>query len=43
MSTVLLRREIKAHWKLVLIFTIVLSIYGGMIISMFDPKLGESL
>lgn len=43
MSMVLLRREIRANYKLVLIFMAVLIIYGGTIVNMFDPKLGESL
>lgn len=43
MSLTLFKREWKASWKLLAIFAAVLSLYGGMIISMFDPKLGESL
>lgn len=43
MSGVLLRREIRANYKLTLIFMAVLSVYSGMIVSMFDPALGESL
>ena len=39
----LLRKEIKSNYKLWLIFCGVLTMYGGVIISMFDPKLGESL
>ncbi|MFA9466984.1 MAG: ABC transporter permease subunit [Velocimicrobium sp.] len=43
MNVTLLKREIKANYKLLLIFMAVLTLYGSMIISMFDPKLGESL
>ena len=43
MSLTLFKREWKASWKLLAIFLAVLSLYGGMIVSMFDPKLGESL
>lgn len=42
-SSVLFRRETKANWKLLIIFIAVLTMYGAMIVSMFDPKLGESL
>lgn len=43
MNRALFKREWKAGWKLLVIFLAVLSLYGGMIVSMFDPKLGESL
>lgn len=43
MNTTLFKREIKANYKLVLIFIGVLSLYGSMIVAMFDPELGESL
>lgn len=43
MNLTLLKRELKANWKLLLIFMAVLSMYAAMIISMFDPKLGDSL
>ncbi|MEG1496778.1 MAG: ABC transporter permease subunit [Clostridiales bacterium] len=39
----LIKKEIKANYKLFLIFIGVLSMYAGMIVAMFDPKLGESL
>lgn len=42
-SAALLKREIKANWKLIIIFLAVLTMYGIMIVSMFDPNLGESL
>lgn len=43
MSGVLLRRSVHSNYKLVLIFMGVLTLYGGMIVSMFDPELGDSL
>ena len=39
----LLKKEIKSNYKILLIFIGVLTLYSSMIISMFDPKLGESL
>lgn len=39
----LLKREFKGGYKLLIIFLAVLSMYGGMITAMYDPKLGESL
>ena len=43
MSMTLFQREWKSGWKLLVIFLAVLTLYAGMIVSMFDPKLGESL
>lgn len=43
MSGTLLKRELKINGKLLALFLAVLTLYGGMITSMFDPKLGESL
>ena len=43
MSLTLFRQELRAHGLLWLIFAGVMARYGGMIVSMFDPKLGESL
>lgn len=42
-NTTLYRKEIKSNYILLLIFIGVLSMYGGMIVAMFDPKMGESL
>ncbi len=42
-SLTLLRKELKSNYILFLIFIGVLTIYAGMIVTMFDPKLGESL
>lgn len=39
----LLKREWKANLKILLIFLAVITLYGGVIVAMFDPKLGESL
>lgn len=43
MNVILFKRELKANYKLILIFIGVLSLYGSMIVTMFDPALGESL
>lgn len=43
MSGTLLKREIKASYKMLLIFLAVLAMYAAMIVAMYDPKLGESL
>lgn len=43
MNSVLLRRECRANYKIWLIFAAVLSLYSAVIVSMFDPKLGDSL
>lgn len=43
MNKTLFKKEIFGNYKLLLIFAAVLTMYGCMIISMFDPKLGESL
>ena len=42
-SKPLLIRESKANWKVLLIFIGVISLYGSVIVAMYDPKLGESL
>lgn len=39
----LFKKELKSNYILLLIFIGVLSMYGVMIVAMFDPKLGESL
>lgn len=43
MSSVLFGRECRANYKIWLIFAAVLTMYSAVIVSMFDPKLGESL
>lgn len=43
MNKILFFRECKANYKLLLIFMAVLTMYGSMIVAMFDPELGESL
>lgn len=43
MNLTLLRKEIKSNSVLVLIFIAVLSVYSSLIVTMFDPELGESL
>lgn len=39
----LLCKELRANWKLTALFAAVLTMYSVVIISMFDPALGESL
>lgn len=43
MSLTLFRREVRAHWVLGAVFAAVMALYGGVVVSMFDPELGESL
>ena len=43
MNITLLKKEMKSNWILLVIFLIVLSLYGSMIVMMFDPELGDSL
>lgn len=43
MNITLFKRELKSNYKILLIFLAVLTMYIVMIISMFDPKLGDSL
>lgn len=42
-SKTLFLRETKSNYKIILIFLAVLTMYGSMVVAMFDPKLGESL
>ncbi len=43
MNKTLFLKEWKTNWKLLILFMAVLTLYAGIIIMMFDPKLGESL
>ena len=43
MSGALLKKELRANGPLAAIFLGVVTLYGSMITSMFDPKLGDSL
>lgn len=43
LNTTLFKKEIKSNYKLLLIFCAVLTMYILVIITMFDPSLGESL
>lgn len=43
MNMTLFRREIRASYKMILLFMGVITLYSVVIIAMFDPKLGESL
>lgn len=43
MNKTLFKRELKANYKIVIIFLAILTMYSTMIVAMFDPKLGESL
>lgn len=42
-SLTLFKRECRANYKILLIFMAVLALYSSVIITMFDPKLGESM
>ena len=42
-NLVLLKKEFKSNFKILLIFALVLTMYGAIIVSMFDPKLVDSL
>lgn len=42
-SKPLFAREVKANYKILFIFLAVISMYGSIIIAMFDPKLGDSI
>ena len=42
-NLILLKKEFKSNLKILLIFAAVLTMYGAIIISMFDPKLVDSL
>ena len=42
-NLVLLKKEFKSNFKILLIFASVLTMYGAIIVSMFDPKLVDSL
>lgn len=42
-NTTLYKKEIKSNYILFLIFAAVLTMYGSMIVAMFDPKMGDSL
>ena len=42
-SKPLFAREVKANYKILLIFLAVVTMYGSIIIAMFDPKLGSSI
>lgn len=42
-NLVLLKKEFKSNLKILLIFALVLTMYGAIIVSMFDPKLVDSL
>lgn len=39
----LFKRGIKSTWKTWLIFVAILSMYGGIIVTMFNPEIGEAL
>lgn len=43
MNGTLFRRGMQTSWKITALLAAVLSLYISMIVSMFDPKLGESL
>ena len=39
----LIKKEMKANYKIFIIFVMILSLYCSIIVAMYDPKLGESL
>lgn len=39
----LFRRELRTNCKILLLLCLVFTLYGGVVIGMYDPKLGESL
>lgn len=43
MNLTLYKREWRNNWILLVIFAAVLTVYASMIVSMFDPKMGDSL
>jgi hypothetical protein len=43
MIKTLLKREIKANYKIFAIFIIIITIYSSIIVAMYDPLLGKSL
>lgn len=42
-SITLLKKEWKYNYKIVILFLILISMYGSIIVTMFDPELGKSL
>ena len=42
-NTTLFKKRIKSNYILLLIFSAVLTVYGSMIVAMFEPKMSESL
>ena len=43
MTGPLFKREARANYKLVLLFMGILTVYGALIVAMYDPELGKSL
>lgn len=39
----LFKKEIKANYKIFIIFIMIISLYAGIIVAMYDPELGKSL
>ena len=39
----LFKKEIKANYKIFIIFILIISLYAGIIVAMYDPELGKSL
>ncbi|NBK96631.1 MAG: ABC transporter permease [Erysipelotrichia bacterium] len=42
-SLTLFKKEIKANYKIMLLFLAIVSLYSSVVVAMFDPKLGKSL
>lgn len=43
MNITLWKREIKANWKIFFLFLMIITLYGSVIVMMYDPELGKSL
>lgn len=43
MSITLIKKELKSNYKILFLFLAILTLYGSVIVAMYDPKLGESL
>lgn len=42
-SMTLFKKEFKCNYKIILLFLAIVSMYGSVIVAMYDPKLGNSL
>lgn len=42
-SFTLLNKEFKSNFKIIILFLLIISMYGSIVVAMFDPNLGRSL